>query len=110
MRRKTQTSPLAICRAWSDASWLAVQSLDCEKTIEARRLERSHRCLRPNEDGQIASMCLLASARAEEQGERCRVDESDQAKIDGQVAHFCQRVRDCRRAEQIELASEDEDR
>ena len=110
MGRRTRTSPLATCRAWSDVSWLVVQSLDCEKTIEARRLERSHRCLRPNEDDQLASVCLLASARAEEQGERCRVDESDQAKIDGQVAHFCQRVCDCRRAEKVELASEDEDR
>jgi hypothetical protein len=87
MRRRTQTGPLATCRAWSDGSWLVVHSLDCEKTIEARRLERSHRCLRPNEDAQMASVCLLASARAEEQSERCRVDESDQAKIDGQVAH-----------------------
>ena len=87
-----------------------VQSLDCETTIEARRLERSHRCLRPNEDRQLASVCLLASARSEEQGERCRVDESDQAKIDGQVTHFCQRVCDCRRAEEVELASEDKDR
>ena len=110
MRRRTQTSPLATCRAWSDVSWLVVQSLDCETTIEARRLERSHRCLRPNEDDQLASVCLLASARAEEQGERCRVDESDQAKIDDQVAHFCQRVCDCRRAEKVELAGEDQDR
>ncbi|HYH62453.1 MAG TPA: hypothetical protein VD766_11360 [Solirubrobacterales bacterium] len=55
-------------------------------------------------------MCLLASARSEEQGERCRVDESDQAKIDGQVMHFCQRVCDCRRAEEVELASEDKNR
>ncbi len=109
MRRRTQDKSTRYCRAWSDVSWLVVQSLDCEKTIEARRLERSHRCLRTNEDDQLASVCLLASARAEEQGERCRVDESDQAKIDGQVAHFCQRVCDCRRAEKVELASEDED-
>ena len=100
-----------MCHAWSDVSWPVVKSLDCEKTIEARRLERSHRCLRPNEDEQLASVCLLTSARAEEHGECCRVDESDQAKIDGQVAHFCpQRIRDCRRAEQVELASEDQDR
>jgi hypothetical protein len=104
MGRRTQTSPLATCRAWNDVSWLVVQSLDCETTIEARRLERSHRCLRPNKDDQLATVCLLAPARAEEQGERCRV------KIDDQVAHFCQRVCDCRRAEKVEFAGKDEDR
>jgi hypothetical protein len=53
---------------------------------------------------------LLASARAEEQDERGHVDETDQAKVDGQMAHFCQRVFDRRGAEKVELASEDENR
>ena len=83
---------------------------------------------------------MLAPARAEEQGERGRVDESDQAEVDGQVAHFgvntlsvlgqgraeegfvapiavqlgsnrlCQGVFDRGGAVQVELASEDEDR
>jgi hypothetical protein len=53
---------------------------------------------------------LPASARAEEQAERGRVDESDEAKVDGQVAHVCQRVFDRRGADKVELASEDENR
>jgi hypothetical protein len=53
---------------------------------------------------------LLASARAEEKAERSHVDETDQAKVDGQVAHFYQRVFDRRGAEKVELASEDEHR
>lgn len=87
-----------------------VQSPDCEETIEARCLERSHRRLRPDEDEQLAPVRLLASARAEEQDERGYVDESDHAKVDGQVAHFCQRVLDRRGAKEVELASEDENR
>ena len=87
-----------------------VQSPDCEETIEARCLERSHRRLRPDEDEQLAPVRLLASARAEEQAERGHVDESDHAKVDSQVAHFCQRVFDRRGAEEVELASEDEHR
>jgi hypothetical protein len=108
--RRTQTSPLAACRAWSDVSSFVVQSPDCEETVEARCLEHSHRGLRPNEDEQLAPVRLLATARAEEQDERGRVDERDQAKVDGQVAHFCQRVSDRRGAEEVELASEDENR
>ena len=86
------------------------KSPDCEETIEARCLERSHRRLRPDEDEQLAPVRLLASARAEEQTERGRVDESDQAKVDGQVGDFCQRVFDRRGTEKVELASEDENR
>jgi hypothetical protein len=63
---------------------------------------------------------MLAPARAEEQEERGRVDESDQAEVDGQVAHsiaaqlgfnrLCQGIFDRRGAIQVELASEDENR
>jgi hypothetical protein len=100
--------------------WFAVQSPDCEETIETRRLEHSHRRLRPNEDEQMASLRMLAPARAEEQEERGRVDESDQAEVDGQVTHsipaqlgsnrLCQGVLDRAGAIQVELASEDENR
>ena len=110
MRRRTRTSPLATCRAWSDGSWLVVQSPDCEETIEARCLERSHGRLRSDEDEQLAPVRLLASARVEEEDERGHVDEGDHAKVDGQVAHFCQRVFDRRGVEKVDLASEDEDR
>ena len=55
-------------------------------------------------------MRLPASARAEEQAERSRVYESDQAKVNGQVAHFCQGVLDRRGAEKVELAGENENR
>ena len=68
----------------------------------------------------MASLLLLALARAEEQEERGRVDESDQAQVDGQVAHsiaaklgfnrLCQGVLDRRGAIQVELASEEKNR
>lgn len=109
MKRRTQTSPVATCRASSVRSFVA-QSPDCEETIHARCLERGHRRLRPHEDEQLAPERLLALARAEEQVERGHVDESDHAKVDGQVAHFCQRVFDRRGVEKVGLASEDEDR
>jgi hypothetical protein len=84
--------------------------VDCEETIQARCLERRHRRLRPNEDEQLAPFRLLASARAEEQVKRGHVDESDHAKVDGQVAHVWQRVLDRRGVEKVDLASEDENR
>ena len=68
----------------------------------------------------MASLRMLVPARAEEQQERGRVDESDQAQVDGQVARsiaaqlgssrLCQSVFDRRGAIQVELASEDENR
>jgi len=68
----------------------------------------------------MASLRMLAPARAEEQEERGRVDESDQAEVDGQVAHsiaaqlgfnrLCQGIFDRRGAIQVELASEAENR
>jgi hypothetical protein len=64
------------------------KSSDCEEAIEAGRFDRSHRRPRPGEDEQLASLRMLASARAEEQDERGRVDEGDQAEVDGQVVHF----------------------
>ena len=87
MGRRTQTSPRAAYRAYGDVSWFLVQSPDCEKAIETRGLERSHRRLRPDEDEQLASLRVLAPARGEEQAERCRVDEGDQAEVDGEVAN-----------------------
>ena len=62
MRRRTQTNPLAAYRAYGDVSLFVVQSPDCEEAIEAGRLERSHRRLRPDEDEQLASLRMLASA------------------------------------------------
>jgi hypothetical protein len=63
---------------------------------------------------------MLAPARAEEQEERGRVDESDQAEIDDQVTHsiaaqlgcnrLCQGIFDRAGVIQVELASEDENR
>ena len=88
MRRRTQTNPLATYRAYNAVSRFVVQSPDCEEAIEAGRLERRHRRLRPDKDSQLASLRLLAPARAEEQDERGRVDEGDQAEVDGQAAHF----------------------
>ena len=110
MKRRTQTSPVATSRAWSSVSLLVVQSPDCEETIHARCLERSHRRLRPHEDEQLAPMRLLASARAEEQVEGGHVDESDHAKVDGQVADVRQRGFDRRGVEKVGLAGEDENR
>ena len=120
MRRRTQTNPLATYRAYNAVSWFVVRPPDCEETIEAGRLERSHRRLRPDEDEQMASLRMLAPARGEEQEERGRVDERDQAEVDGQVARLiaaqlgsnrlCQGVFDRRGAIQVELASEDENR
>jgi hypothetical protein len=120
MERRTQTNPLATYRAYNAVSWFVVRPPDCEETIEAGRLERSHRRLRTDEDKQMASLRMLAPARANEQEERGRVDESDQAEVDGQVAHsiaaqlgfnrLCQGIFDRRGAIQVELASEDENR
>jgi hypothetical protein len=62
MRRRTQTNPLAAYRVCDDVSVFVVQSPDCEEAIEADRLERSHRRLRPDEDEQLASLRMLASA------------------------------------------------
>jgi hypothetical protein len=120
MRRRTQTNPLATYRAYNAVSRFVIRPPDCEETIEAGRFERSHRRLRTDEDEQMASLRMLVPARAEEQQERGRVDESDQAQVDGQVAHsiaaqlgssrLCQSVFDRRGAIQVELASEDENR
>jgi hypothetical protein len=120
--------------------WVVVQSPDCEEAIEAGHLECSHRRPRPDEDEQLTSLRTLAPARSEEQGKRGRVDEGDQAEVDGQVTHFpvktvsvrgrgdtekgfvvpiavqfqpnrlCQRPFDGRGAVQVELASEDKNR
>ena len=120
MWRRTQTNPLASYRASNAVSWFVVRPPDCEETIEAGRLERSNRRLRADEDEQMASVRMLAPARTEEQVERGRVDESDQAEVDGQVVHsiaaqlgcnrLCQGLFDRRGAVQVELASEDENR
>jgi len=120
MWRRTQINPLASYRAYNAVSWFVVQSPDCEETIEAGRLEHSHRRLRPDEDEQMASLRMLAPARVEEQAERGRVDEVDRAEVDDQVTHsiaaqvgsnrLCQGVFDRRGAIQVELASEDENR
>jgi len=69
-------------------AWVVVQSPECEEAIEAGHLECSHRRLRPDEDEQLTSLRMLAPARSEEQGKRGRVDEGDQAEVDGQVTHL----------------------
>ena len=41
----------------------------------------------PTRTSSLASLRVLAPARGKEQAERCRVDEGDQAEVDGEVAN-----------------------
>ena len=64
----------------------------------------------PDQDEQLPALRLPASARGEQQAERSRVDKSDQAKVNGQIARFCQGTFDRRSPVEVELAREDENR